>query len=70
MAISQTAPYIYDDRPKQDFSIFLNRQLRYIRTNQLLKNMPGVAFWAFYRAKPATIARLVQSIDQWFGDHK
>jgi hypothetical protein len=70
IAISQTAPYIYDDTPKQDFSVFLNRQLRHIRTNQLLKNMPGVAFWAFYRAKPVTIARLVQSIDQWFGNHK
>jgi hypothetical protein len=66
VAISQTAPYIYDDRPRQDFSDFIEKQLRHIRTNQILKRMPGVAFWAFYRAKPVTIVRLVQTIDKWF----
>ena len=66
LAISQTAPYIYDDRPKQDFSDFIDKQLRHIEANKLLRRMPGIAFWAFYRAKPQTIARLVQTIDRWF----
>jgi len=70
VAISQTAPYIYDDIPKLDFSEFLDKQLRLIRTNEILKKMPGVGFWAFYRAKPVTITRLVQSIEKWFGSRK
>jgi len=70
VAISQTAPYIYDDKPKQDFSEFLDKQLRHIRSDQVLKEMPGVGFWAFYRAKPLTITRLAQSIEEWFGSHK
>ncbi len=70
LGISQTAPYIYDDRPKQDFSDFIAEQIGYIETNKLLRRMPGIAFWAFYRAKPQTIARLAQSMDEWFTIHE
>ncbi len=65
LAISQTAPYAFDDRPGMDFPGFIEQQLNLIRQDPLLSRTNGAAFWAFYRALPATISRLSAYCQKW-----
>jgi len=56
--ISQTKPFIADDDKNVDFFEFLDAQCHLIRNDPLLSKTRGVAFWAFYRAKPKTITHV------------
>ena len=56
--ISQTKPFIADDDKNVDFFEFLDAQCHLIRNDRLLSKTSGVAFWAFYRAKPQTITHV------------
>ena len=55
LLISQSAPFIADNAPGVDLSNFLSEQMHVIRSHSPENLMPGVAFWVFYRSKPATI---------------
>jgi hypothetical protein len=66
LGISQSKDHNYDDRDDVDFGEFLERQFKLLRSAPLLSQTPGVAFWAFYRAKPETIQRLGQLMQRYF----
>jgi hypothetical protein len=56
--LSQSEPFIADDDCKYDFSGFLDEQFHLLRNSEVCRDMPGVAYWCFYRAKADTIAHV------------
>jgi hypothetical protein len=66
LAISQSEPYNYNDRPAEDFAAFVGKQIEYIRRTDPLDKMPGLAFWAFYRASPALVIRVGELLGRWY----
>lgn len=57
--ISQSAPFIADDDPAINFFDFLECQVDLIKIGRYSRQMPGVAYWVFYRSKPETIERVI-----------
>ena len=55
LQISQSEPFVADDDKAANFFEFLDAQFHVLRNDPLLKTTQGVAFWAFYRAKPEMI---------------
>ncbi|MCD6350615.1 MAG: hypothetical protein J7M26_00740, partial [Armatimonadetes bacterium] len=64
--ISQSEPYIADDSTAYDFKGFLEEQIRVIRADRLASEMPGVAFWAFYRANMDTLIWAGQLVEHYY----
>jgi len=66
LGISQSKEHNYDDRDDVDFGEFLERQFKLLRSDATLSQTPGVAFWAFYRAKPETVQKLCEMTQRCF----
>ena len=52
LCVSQRDDLNMDNKPDIDFAQHLEKQFQILRTEPLVKEMPGVAIYAFYRMKP------------------
>ena len=52
LCVSQRDDLNMDNKPDIDFAHHLEKQFQILRTEPLVKEMPGVAIYAFYRMKP------------------
>lgn len=66
LCISQLDNLQMDDKPDVDFGDHIEKQLKMLRDDPLLKQTNGVAFYAFYRAKPELIPTVNRLVDQYY----
>ncbi|MFO1022623.1 MAG: hypothetical protein U0903_18285 [Planctomycetales bacterium] len=66
LGISQSPDLNYDDRPDMDFGEHLEKQIKLIHADHVLKQTPGIGFWAFYRAKPELMPTLNGLVDKYY----
>lgn len=64
--IAQSEPFIADDSVDYDYKGFLDEQLSRIRKDPVTRSMPGVGFWAFYRAHMDTTIWAGQLVDHYY----
>jgi hypothetical protein len=57
---------LYNDVPGIDYGDFLEAQIRAIRTDPLLKTLPGLALWAPNHAGAETLQRLDRVIKKYY----
>ncbi|MBI5801649.1 MAG: hypothetical protein HZA92_13125 [Verrucomicrobia bacterium] len=55
LCVSQREDLNMDDKPEMDFAQHVEKQFKLLKTEPLVKQTPGVAIYAFYRAKPEMI---------------
>lgn len=66
LGIAQSPNLNYDDRPDVDFAEFLEKQFELLRDDPLLRQTNGVAFFAFYRAKPELIPTINSLVAKYY----
>jgi hypothetical protein len=66
LAISQSNPFAYDNSPYINFNEYLDGQFHTIRNDALMKGMPGIGFWVFYRARPETLLHCVELCKHYY----
>lgn len=64
--IPQSEPFIADDSPDCDLKGLLDEQCRLIRGDPVTRAMPGVGFWAFYRAHMDTLIWAGQLVEHYY----
>ncbi len=64
--IPQSEPFIADDSAEYDLKGLLDEQCRVIREDPVTSAMPGVGFWAFYRAHMDTLIWAGQLVDHYY----
>lgn len=67
LCVSQREDLNMDDRPEVDFGAHLEKQFQLLRTEPLAKQTPGVAIYAFYRAKPELIPTINRLVEKYYG---
>ena len=65
LCVSQRDDLNMDNKPDIDFAHHLEKQFQILRTEPLVKEMPGVAIYSFYRAKPKFIPTINQLVDKY-----
>jgi hypothetical protein len=70
LCISQREDLNMDDRPEVNFAQHVEKQFMLLKTEPLVKETPGVAIYAFYRAKPEFIPTVNALVEKYYGPLK
>ena len=67
LGIPQNRPFPYGDcSPYVEFGDFLDAQLHRIKNSPLTRDMPGIGYWVFYRARPETVIHTTNLTDHYY----
>ena len=67
LGIPQNRPFPYGDcSPYVEFADFLDAQLHRIKNSPLTRDMPGIGYWVFYRARPETVIHATNLTDHYY----
>lgn len=70
LGIAQSTPFAYDNSPFINFNEYLDAQFHTIRNDSLMKTMPGIGFWVFYRARPETLLHCAELCKHYYYENK
>lgn len=70
LGTADTEDYSYDRRPDVDFGKFLDLQMHYIKNDSILRNLPGIGFYAYSRTQPSTIAYINKLARHYYLDNQ
>ena len=57
---------LFNDVPEIDYGEFIEAQIRYIAADPVLKNLPGLAFYAPMKLSQENIRRLDETIQKYY----
>ncbi|MEA1950128.1 MAG: carbohydrate binding domain-containing protein, partial [Planctomycetota bacterium] len=67
LGIPQNRPFPYGDcSPYVEFGDYLDAQIHRIKNSPLTRNMPGIGYWVYYRARGETVIHTSKLTDHYY----